>query len=126
MAAHYDKLAISGSVTHHQTFTECGYNHIGTGDTKSPIISGLTQWSGYLAFSPEFTRSTTLRACPERSRTGQALSEAEWGSVEETLFWFPIFAFGENWEPKTEKVPLCRRRKRSVNDPLCKSYSCTL
>ena len=34
------------------------------------------------------------------------------GSVEETLFWFPIFAESENWKPKKEKGPRCRRRKQ--------------
>ena len=36
------------------------------------------------------------------------------GRVEATRFSFPIFAYGENWERKRAKVPLCRRRKGTL------------
>ena len=45
------------------------------------------------------------------------------GSGEATRFWFPIFAYGENWEPKKEKVQLCRRRKDELTMRPRKSYT---
>ncbi len=76
------------------------------------------RWDGQIIFSLEFTPSTTLRACPERSRTGQALSEAEEGKAVLLLFWFGLFAEGEKAEPKEIPVHMTtdetRRRMPTV------------
>ena len=43
------------------------------------------------------------------------------GSMEKTLFFLQIVAFGDNLEEKEDKVPLCRRRKGELTIPLRKS-----
>ncbi len=93
-------------------------------------VPWVTRWYGRIVFSPEFTPSTTLRACPERSRTGQALSEAEGGRAVFLLFSTPHFRRRRKCgvkESVSSTLPQAKRRMdkgiRAGGFTRCKSLS---
>ena len=78
-----------------------GYRSARVGGLHSPVARPFMNWAHRVTpvndTSYAVGHLSTVFAC---------------GSVEETLFWFPIFVFGENGEPKKEKGLLRRRRKQ--------------